>query len=244
MFARRISTALLCLSIACVSACTKSQPPVANASSANASSTPQQSQPATTNAAAPRTEAAQVAPPASAVELQEVVARIYKNAVTIDTSRKDAFIVGDFNGDNSQDIAVAVKPGKGMLSELNDEYANWILGDPHSVLIIEAQNGVKKFPEKPAPIVVRQSDNLLAVIHGYQETGWRSPKATQTYLLRNVGGSGMEAKRARALIDETAAKEQLPPLGGDVIQETLSGTPGFIYWTGAKYAWHSTAATN
>lgn len=240
MFAQRITTTLLCLSIALVSACQKSQPPAANVSSV-----PREAQPAPkATATAPPKEAATVAPPASTVELQEVVARIYKNAVTIDASRKDAFIVGDFNGDNSQDIAVAVKPGKGMLSELNGEYTNWTLGDPRSVVIIKEQNGVKKFPEKPALVVVRQSDNLLAVIHGYQEAGWRSPKATQTYLLRNAGGGEMTATPARSLLSETAAQEKLPPLRGDVIQETLSGTPGFIYWTGAKYAWHSTAASN
>jgi hypothetical protein len=38
-----------------------------------------------------------------------------------------------------------------------------------------------------------------------------------------------------------ANREQLPPIRGDVIRETLADTPGFIYWTGAKYAWFPTA---
>jgi hypothetical protein len=181
MFKRRIITSLSLLLVALVCACSKSQP-----TAGNASSVPPPSQPAPAQAEqkqSPQPEAPKVAPPASTTELREVVTRIYKNAVIVDDARPDAFVVGDFNGDDSQDIAIAVKPGKGMLSELNSEYANWILEDPQTVHVMEVHKDVQKFPEKPAPVIVRQSDNLLAVIHGHQETGWRNPVATQTYLL-------------------------------------------------------------
>jgi hypothetical protein len=222
-----------------MSACRQSAPPAANVSTA-AANQPQPAPPSPLPS--PRQEGnAPVEPPASVAELQDVVKRIYKTAVTLDESRQRMYVVGDFNGDNSEDIAIAVKPGKGMLAELNSEYANWILEDPRAVMMMEAHRDVQKFPEKPAPVVVRQSDNLLVVIHGHQETGWRNPKATQTYLLRNAVGAEMKTERARSLINEAATKEQLPPLRGDVIQQTLAGSPGFIYWTGAKYAWHSAA---
>jgi hypothetical protein len=242
MFERRIILILVCLLVALASACGESQRPAGNVSSAPTQTTPaparaeqqQQQQP-------PSPEASQVAPPTSATELREVVTRIYKNAVIVDENRKDAFVVGDFNGDNSQDIAIAVKPGKGMLSELNSEYANWILEDPQTVHVMELHKDVQKFPEKPAPVVVRQSDKLLAVIHGHQETGWRNPKATQTYLLRNAAGDAMQMQSARALRSVVVERGQLPPIRGDVIRETLADTPGIIYWTGAKYAWYPTA---
>jgi hypothetical protein len=238
MFARRINTTLLCLFIAfAVAACQKSQPPAA--ANVSTDSRPPQTATAPTEQQPQRREATGVEPPASATELHEVVKRIYQDAVIIDAGRSDAFVVGDFNGDNSQDIVVRVKPNKGKLAQLNSEYANWILEDPHGVMIMDTHKDVQRFPEKPAPVAVRQNDGLLAVIHGHQETGWRNPKATQTYLLKNVVGDQMEAQRARALLNATEDGKQLPPLRGDVIRETLDGTPGFIYWTGAKYAWHS-----
>jgi hypothetical protein len=234
-------TTLLCLFIAFMSACHKSGPPALNVSTAS-----NQSQPAAPSSSStqPTKEAPPVERPASMAELQDVVKRIYKTAVTIDESQHDIYVVGDFNGDKSEDIAVAVKPAKGMLAELNSEYANWILEDPRTVMMMEAHKDVQKFPEKPAPVVVKQSDNLLAVIHGHQAEGWRNPKATQTYLLRNAVGVEMKTLRARSLVDETTVKEQLPPLRGDVIREMLNRAQGFIYWTGAKYAWHSAVESN
>jgi hypothetical protein len=238
MFPRRINTTLLCLFIALVcAACQKSGPPAAGVS--NDSQPPQT---ATASTEQPRRESTRVEPPSSPTELQEVVKRIYQDAVMVDESRPDSFVTGDFNGDNSQDIAVRVKPNKGKLAQLNSEYSNWILEDPHNVMIMDMHKDVQRFPEKPPPVVVRQGDGLLAVIHGHQDTGWRNPKATQTYLLKNAFGDRMEMQRARSLMSVAVDKEQLPPIRGDVIRETLDGTPGFIYWTGAKYAWHSAAA--
>lgn len=241
MFERRIITSLVMLLIVLLCACSNSQTPAGKGSSAPPQSPPAQAE--QQHPAASPTPAPAVAPPASATELRDVVTRIYKNAVIVDDARPDAFVVGDFNGDDSQDIAIAVKPGKGMLSELNSEYANWILEDPQTVHVMEVHKDVQKFPEKPAPVVVRQSDNLLAVIHGHQATGWRNPVATQTYLLRNAAGDAMQMQSARALRSVVAERGQLPPIRGDVIRETLSHTPGFIYWTGAKYAWFPTAQT-
>jgi hypothetical protein len=118
-----------------------------------------------------------------------VIARIYKNAVTVDTTRPDAFMTGDFNGDNSQDIAVIVKPNKGMLSQINSEFANWILKDPQQIWLLNVHKNVEPNQPKPLSIPVRQNGTLLAIIHGYQETGWRNPTTSQTYLLNNVVGT-------------------------------------------------------
>ena len=45
-------------------------------------------------------------------EVREAVLRNYEDAAVIDNSRPTPFIVGDFNGDHSEDIAIVVKPGK------------------------------------------------------------------------------------------------------------------------------------
>lgn len=114
----RISTTLLGLSLTLAMAC-------------------QQHQTVAVETAKPAAPAiTEVRPPQSTSELQAVTARIYKEAVTVDSSRDDNFVIGDFNGDGSQDIVVVVKPGRGMLPELNSEYSNWIREDPLEVFVL------------------------------------------------------------------------------------------------------------
>lgn len=229
MSSRRIIATLFCLFISFAGGCQKSPPPAGDTSSTGRP----------TPAVAAQTSG-QLPPPISAADLQAVILRTYKDAVILDTSHQDYFVVGDFNDDNSEDIAIVVKPRNGMLSELNSEYANWILEDPVSVGIRVEQMSGHQLPEKSAPVLVRESDLLLAVIHGYQEAGWRDPRAAQTFLLKNAVGDEMKTEQARP---SGSSKDRLPPLRGDLIRETRAGTTGFIYWTGAKYAWHSESPT-
>ena len=228
----RISTTLLLgFSLALATACQRHETAAVDQSTKAEIAKPA----AATNTAAATTG---VAPPQSISELQGVVARIYKEAVTVDSSRDDHFVVGDFNGDGSQDIAVVVKPGKGMLPELNSEYANWIREDALEVGKLASHAQDQQSIKKRKPTVVTARDNLLAIIHGYQAVGWRDPKATQTFLLKNAVGEKLSAETAATLLSDTAVNQQLPPLRGDVIRESLNGKPGLLYWTGARYAWH------
>ena len=164
----------------------------------------------------------------SEAELQAAINRNYEGAVTIDTTRPVSFLTGDFNGDDSEDVAIVVKPGKGKLTDLNSEYVNWILEDPHFIIRKEQTSP----PKRPS---ITGNDTLLAVIHGYQQQGWRNSEARQTYLLKNAVGDGFERQSAQQL---SSASRSLPALRGDVIREKLSGTSGIIFWTGARYAWH------
>jgi hypothetical protein len=163
----------------------------------------------------------QTAPPPTKAELRAVIKKNYEDVVTIDDSRPTPFMIGDFNGDNSEDIAVVVKPRK--VSDLNSEYVNWILEDPHNVQQI-AKN-------------VRPNEVLLAVIHGREREGWRHELARQTYLLKNAVGTDLEKLSIRQLRSSGESK-LLPQLRGDVIREKLNGSGGIIYWLGGKYAWH------
>lgn len=156
-------------------------------------------------------------------EVRAAIQRNYADAVTLDTSQPSPFIIGDFNGDNSEDIAIIVKPRNGKVSELNSEYVNWILEDPQRVSQIIRD--------------VKVNDILLAVIHGNDRGGWRNDQARQTYLLKNAVGSGPATESVNQL-RASGETRSLPQLRGDVIREKLSGSGGIIYWTGAKYAWH------
>jgi hypothetical protein len=165
-------------------------------------------------------------PPPDLNQVQEAVKRVFKESVVIDTSRKPAFIIGDFNGDLSQDVAVVLKPAAQKLSDLNEEYPNWILRD------LAAPKDTR------APrLGVAANEVLLAVIHGYGPSGWRDPQATQTFLLKNAVGSGLATHSPKDFAAANQGK-QMPQLRGDVVREELAGTPGYLYFAGATYSWY------
>src|SRR4051812_38372763 len=87
-------------------------------------------------------------------DAREAVARVYRDAVTVDMRRQPAYVVGDFNGDGSEDIAVVVRPAtKDRLSEINDEVANWILEDPRQVQLPDPHKSVQALPPDSRPVV-------------------------------------------------------------------------------------------
>jgi hypothetical protein len=173
-------------------------------------------------------------------EVSNAIERMYKNAVIVEAGR---FVVGDFNGDGAQDVAVVVKPAEGMLAELNSEVANWILEEPQKVVLPDPSKTTQQLPHRPEPTRVERSDTLLAVLHGYGPAGWRDPRAMQTYLLKNAVGSNMKSQSLTEGL-KTARGKGVPKLLGDIIKEAIGGESGFLYYTGARYAWFRTASAD
>jgi hypothetical protein len=171
--------------------------------------------------------------PPNPTEIRDTVARVFEKAATPDSSRP-GYAVGDFNGDGSQDLAIAIRPGENSLGEINNELANWLLEDPRTVVINTAST-VRPPPVKP--VRAEKGDSLLAIIHGVGPQGWRNPEAKQTFLLKNGAGSNMTVLAVKDLL-ASKGKVKLPPLRGDTISETVGGKAGILFWTGAKYAWH------
>ena len=168
-------------------------------------------------------------PPPKPAEIEDATNRVFKSAALLDTSHAPYFLVGDFNGDNSQDIAVVLKPAADKLSEMNQEYPPWMLKDPFN-------------PNLPPqlrkdPLRVEENDTLLAVIHGYGPKGWRDPEATQTFLLKNAVGTDIKSQPAQASLAAYPGKKT-PDLMGDTIAEVLGDKSGFLYYSGASYAWY------
>jgi len=145
-------------------------------------------------------------------QLRAAIERTYADAVVVDNTRSTQFIVGDFNGDNSEDIAIVVKPRK--VSELNSEYVNWTLEDVYHPQQVSRN--------------VRSNDTLLAVIHGNEREGWRNDLARQTYLLKNAVGTDFTRQSLNQL-KTSGENKALPQLRGDVIREKLNGSGGIIY---------------
>ena len=225
----KIGLAVLISALVILSGCAKSQKPVAEAPAlpltAGAPSPPLTSQ-------ANQPQQISKLPSPQMNEVQQAVKRVFKEAMLVDTSHQPAFIVGDFNGDQSQDIAVTLKPVSDKLSELNAESPTWILRDLAG-------------PTQPSGPRLRigAHDTLLAIIHGYEAGGWRDPQATQTYLLKNAAGSGMEAHSAKDLFRANQGSK-LPQFHGDLVGEERGGKSGYLYYAGATYSWYDPKTFN
>lgn len=206
--------------------------------------------------ATPAQPAAQVAPPPSAAqtaapivpapspptplataEVETKLAQIFQGAVQTVAPQSSNALVGDFNGDDSPDIAVVVKPAADKLAEINSEVANWTLEDPQQVVLPDPTKAVQTLPAPAAPVKAQANDVLLVIIHGYQAAGWRDAEAQQTYLLvHGVGRNLRVPARATAL---QTLKAHNSPLRADILQTELDHKAGYLYWTGAKYAWRA-----
>src|SRR4030095_6472151 len=96
---------------------------------------------------------------------------------------------------------------------------------------------VRVLPPKPGPVKIEENDELLVIVHGYQQSGWRNPQAQQTYLLRHAVGDSLEMQPLKNVLTGATKQNSHSRVGGDVIKEKVGDQEGFVYWTGAKYAW-------
>src|SRR5262245_45868336 len=166
------------------------------------------------------------ASPPQLSEVRDAVKRVFKDAAIIDERRTPNFVVGDFNGDHSQDIAVILKTAPGKIAEMNQQLPPWILKDP----FVNSEPGM-------APLRITEREMLLAVIHGYGPGGWHDSQATQTYLLKNALGENVEARGSAEVIATNQGKK-LPKLSGDLIGEILRGKSGYLYYAESTYSWY------
>jgi hypothetical protein len=178
-------------------------------------------------------------------QVQEAIRRVFKDAVVIDASRNPNYLVGDFNGDKSQDLAIVLKPAAGKLSELNQEFPNWLAREPLEKILARSKPlarpaAVRRVSNPAAGQTVRfeQSDVLLAIIHGYGPKGWQDPEATQTHLMRDVVGANMRVQSLKDAAKAYRGIRPFPSIYGDLIQETLVGQSGFLHYAGSIYSWY------
>jgi hypothetical protein len=175
------------------------------------------------------TPAPAVRPP-TAVEAQHKLDLAFKSTVVLDLGENPPFVTGDFNSDGSMDLAAAVKPRSGGLSELNGEMPAWLMQDVTSLI------DPRRSP--PPPIRIVEGQPLLAIVHGLEADGWRHPDAQQGYLLVKARGHDMRTMSIGEAVVALRATAKNPRLG-DVLAQVLDGRPGFVAWAGNQYLWRA-----
>ncbi len=167
-------------------------------------------------------------------EVRNALRRVFGSEVELQDPIE--FVAGDFNGDESEDLAAIVHPLQDKLPDLNNTLANWTIQNPRRAYIAPHGHSVVTPPPIPSRQVIRRGDVLVAVLHGYGPGGWRDPASRQAYLLRESAGTKLKAKEpSPSLLHDFGTF----PSRRDVISEQLGEMQGVIYWTGATYAWHT-----
>jgi hypothetical protein len=173
-------------------------------------------------------------PPPTVAEVETAFRRIFGDSLIAGHAGAPVFIVGDFNGDQSQDLAVVAQPGAGKLDDLNSELANWTIQDADKALIAPPDKSVVVAPKATRPKVER-GEEVLAIIHGFGPTGWRSPEARQAYIVKHAPGS---LHGTAPSLSQKAIQAMHLPAQTDIIEGVRQKQEGFVFWTGGVYAWH------
>ena len=144
------------------------------------------------------------------------------------------FVVGDFNGDQSEDLALIALPAAGKLDDVNNELANWIIQDADKAFIPPPGKTVVAAPKQDRPRVV-PGEYVLAIIHGAGPEGWRNPEARQAYIVKHAAAT---FEGTAPSISQKAIRAMHLPVETDIIKEVRNNKKGFVFWTGGVYAWH------
>ena len=180
----------------------------------------------------PKPETTPARQPPTVAEAKDALVRVYRGAVV--AGEPATFVTGDFNGDGSEDIAIAVTPVNSMIAEINSEFANWILADPKRAAVFDPKKRTQSLPAQTSPVKVQAGEALLVIVHGNGPNGWRDREATQSYLLKNAAAAGMRVFPLKNFPPALKVKENGAKSRADIISGTLSRKAGFLYWATGK----------
>lgn len=172
-------------------------------------------------------------PPPTQAEVEAAFHRVFGDDL-ITTANSQSFIVGDFNGDQSEDLAVVARPAAGKLDDVNNELANWIIQDADKAFIPPPGKTVVVPPKQERPHV-EVGEQVLAIIHGFGPRGWRNPDARQAYIVKHAAASFQGLAPS---ISQKAIRAMKLPVETEIIKEIRDNKKGFLFWTGGAYAWH------
>jgi hypothetical protein len=178
-------------------------------------------------------------PPPTESEVKAALHRVFGDDLIPKSAASDGiqFIVGDFNGDQSEDLALVARSAAGKLNDINDELANWIIQDADKAFIPPPGTSVVTPPKQERPRV-EPGEYVLAIIHGVGPAGWRNPDARQAYIVKHAAAT---FEGIAPSISQKAIRAMHLPVETDIIKEVRNNRKGFVFWTGGVYAWHPSA---
>lgn len=177
-------------------------------------------------------------PEPTTTQVEDAVHRIFGDVLVIDRSVQPDFIVGDFNGDGSEDLAVIARAAAGKTDAINNELANWIIRDTDKVFVPPANEHVVKVPDI-TPQRVEADEPVLAVIHGFGPNGWREPASRQAQILKHP--PAVIRGKAASSSEESIRALRLT-VQSDIIKGARGEKSGYLFWTGSMYAWHTSGS--
>jgi len=173
-------------------------------------------------------------PPPTMAEVESAMHRIFADNLVLEHGIGQLFIVGDFNGDGFEDLAVIARAAPGKLDDINSELANWTIQDADKFFVAPSGKRVVKAPNL-GRAKVSEGEQILAFIHGHGPKGWRSPDARQAYLVKHAAAVFLGTAPS---ISQKAIRAMRLPVETEIIQEVRNKKKGFLFWTGGAYAWH------
>jgi hypothetical protein len=173
-------------------------------------------------------------PPPTRFEVEAALHRVFGDDLIAESGPGQTFIVGDFNGDQSEDLAVIARPAPAKLDDLNHELANWTVQDADSFFVPKGDKRVVMPPEMRRP-KVEKGEQVLAIIHGFGAGGWRSSDARQAYIVKHAAANFQGTAPS---ISQKAIRAMKLPVETEIIKEIRNNKKGFLFWTGGAYAWH------
>jgi hypothetical protein len=175
-------------------------------------------------------------PPPTEFEVKAAFHRVFGDDFVSRSAdlNRSTFIVGDFNGDQSEDIALIAVPAVGKLDDVNNELSNWIIQDADKAFVPPPGKTVVAAPKQDRPRVA-PGEYVLAIIHGVGPKGWRNPEARQAYIVKHAAAT---FEGTAPSISQKAIRTMHLPVETDIIKEVRNNKKGFVFWTGGVYAWH------
>jgi hypothetical protein len=172
-------------------------------------------------------------PAATQAEVKTAFERVFGDNFVAQFSAQN-YIIGDFNGDESEDIAIIARPAPNRLDEINSELANWTIQDADKAFIPPPGKKVVVPPVQERPRI-GANEEVLAIIHGYGPPGWRNTDARQAYIIKHAAATFVGTAPS---ISQKAIRVMKLPVETDIIKQVRNNKKGFLFWTGGVYAWH------
>ena len=173
-------------------------------------------------------------PPPTQAEVEAAFHRVFGDSLVVSKSNRPFFIVGDFNGDEAEDLALIARPAPGKLQDVNSELSNWTIQDADKALVPSSAKKVV-VPLNEARPTVGNGEEVLAIIHGVGPSGWRGPDARQAYLVKHAAATLVGTAPS---VSQKAIRAMRLPVETEIIKQVRNNKKGFLFWTGGVYAWH------